>query len=216
MVLHGVTAEVPDARITAIVGANGAGKSSLLNVIAGVLPTIGGSVTTTGLERPAYVTQHSDVSDALPITVRAAVAMGRWARRGPWRRLTAEDRAVVDDCLARLDITAIADRRLGTLSGGQRQRALVAQGLAQRSGVLLLDEPTAGLDPRARILIDRALTVTRDEGVTVLRVTHDLATAGHADHCLLLRDGHLAAEGPPDSVLTPGQVAEAWGLPPLR
>jgi zinc/manganese transport system ATP-binding protein len=215
-VLRGITAAVPNARITAIVGANGAGKSSLLNVIAGVLPTIAGSVTTTGSERPAYVTQHSEVSDALPITVRATVAMGRWAHRGPWRRLTTKDRAVVEDCLARLDITSIAARRLGTLSGGQRQRALVAQGLAQQSGLLLLDEPTAGLDPHARTLIDEALTATRNEGTTVLRVTHDLAVAGQADHCLLLRDGDLVAEGPPSSVLTPEQVAEAWGLPPLR
>ncbi|WP_410641705.1 zinc ABC transporter ATP-binding protein AztA [Amycolatopsis sp. lyj-346] len=215
-VLRGITAAVPHARITAIVGANGAGKSSLLNVIAGVLPATSGSVTTTGPERPAYVTQHSDVPDALPITVRATVAMGRWAHRGPWRRLTTKDRAVVEDCLARLAITSIATRTLGTLSGGQRQRALVAQGLAQQSGLLLLDEPTAGLDPHARTLIDEALTAARDEGVTILRVTHDLAVADQADHCLLLRDGHLVGEGLPSAVLTPDRVAEAWGVPSLR
>jgi zinc/manganese transport system ATP-binding protein len=186
----------------------------LLNVIAGVLPTTSGSVTST--ERPAYVTQHSEVSHALPITVRATVAMGRWAHRGPWHRLTATDRAVVDHCLVRLDITSIATRRLGTLSGGQRQRALVAQGLAQQAGLLLLDEPTAGLDPHARTLIDEALNAARDEGVTIVRVTHDLAVANEADHCLLLRDGHLVDEGPPHSVLTPEQVAEAWGVPPVR
>jgi zinc/manganese transport system ATP-binding protein len=214
-VLRGITAVVPHGRITAIVGANGAGKSSLLNVIAGVLPAISGLVTTKGSERPAYVTQHSEVSDALPITVRATVAMGRWAHRGPWRRLTAKDRAVVEDCLARLDITSIADRKLGTLSGGQRQRALVAQGLAQQAGLLLLDEPTAGLDLHARTLIDEALTAACDEGVTILRVTHDLAVANQAGHCLLLRDGHLVGEGLPSSVLTPDQVAKAWGVPPL-
>jgi zinc/manganese transport system ATP-binding protein len=215
-VLRGITAVLPDARITAIVGANGAGKSSLLNVIAGVLPATRGSVTTKGPARPAYVTQHSEVSDALPITVRATVAMGRWAHRGPWRRLTAADRAVVERCLARLDIASIATRGLGTLSGGQRQRALVAQGLAQQAGLLLLDEPAAGLDLHARALIDEALTAARDEGVTVLRVTHDLAVAGRADHCLLLRDGHLVGDGPPSSVLTPERVAEAWGVPLLR
>ncbi|AXB41777.1 zinc ABC transporter ATP-binding protein AztA [Amycolatopsis albispora] len=215
-VLHGITAEVPDGRLTAVVGANGAGKSSLLNVIAGVLPTSAGSVTRRGQDRPAYVTQHSEVSDALPVTVRATVAMGRWAHRGPWRRLTKKDRALVEDCLERLDITSIADRRLGTLSGGQRQRTLVAQGLAQQSGLLLLDEPAAGLDLRARTLIDEALNAARDDGVTVLRVTHDLAVADQAEHCLLLRDGQLVAEGPPASVLTPEQVAEAWGVPTVR
>ncbi|MBN6040971.1 zinc ABC transporter ATP-binding protein AztA [Amycolatopsis sp. 195334CR] len=211
-VLRGVTAVVPEGRLTAVVGANGAGKSSLLNVIAGVLPASSGTVTR-GAARPAYVTQHSEVSDALPITVRATVAMGRWAHRGPWRRLTTKDRAVVEECLGRLDITSIAHRRLGTLSGGQRQRALVAQGLAQQSGLLLLDEPAAGLDLRARTLIDEALTATRRDGVTIVRVTHDLAVAERADHCLLLRDGRLVAEGAPRSVLTADRVADAWGVP---
>ncbi|MGC7100142.1 zinc ABC transporter ATP-binding protein AztA [Amycolatopsis lurida] len=215
-VLRGITAELPSRQLTAVVGANGAGKSSLLNVIAGVLPAISGSVRVGGADRPAYVTQHSEVSDALPITVRATVAMGRWAHRGPWRRLTKKDRAVVEECLERLDITSIAHRRLGTLSGGQRQRALVAQGLAQQSGLLLLDEPAAGLDLRARTLIDEALSAVRDDGVTVVRVTHDLAVADQADHCLLLRDGGLVAEGPPRSVLTPARVAEAWGVPVPR
>ncbi|RZS31142.1 zinc/manganese transport system ATP-binding protein [Herbihabitans rhizosphaerae] len=215
-VLRRVTAEVPAARITTVVGANGAGKSSLLNVIAGVLPVSSGSVVTGGCGRPAYVTQHSEVSDSVPITVRAAVTMGRWAHRGPWRRLTRRDRAVVDDCLARLDITSIADRRLGVLSGGQRQRALVAQGLAQQSDLLLLDEPSVGLDLPAQARIEEALQDAGRDGVTVLRVTHDLTVAGRADHCLLLSAGTLLAEGPPNTVLTPERVATAWGVPPIH
>lgn len=214
-VLRGITAVAPDARITAVVGPNGAGKSSLLNVIAGVLPATSGALTTSGSGRPAYVTQHSEVSDALPITVRDTVTMGRWAHRGPWRRLTRQDRAVVEECLARLDITAIADRKLGTLSGGQRQRALVAQGLAQQSDLLLLDEPSAGLDLHAHARIEDALDNARGQGVTVLRVTHDLTVAGRADHCLLLGTGTLVAEGPPSAVLTPERVATAWGVPPI-
>ncbi|MGW0515792.1 zinc ABC transporter ATP-binding protein AztA [Crossiella sp. NPDC003009] len=215
-VLRGITAVVPEARVTAIVGPNGAGKSSLLNVIAGVLPTTSGEVATTDSGRPAYVTQHSEVSDTLPITVRAAVTMGRWAHRRPWHRLTRQDREVVEECLARLDITAIAGRRLGTLSGGQRQRALVAQGLAQQSDLLLLDEPSAGLDLQAQARIEDALDEARREGVTVLRVTHDLTAAGRADHCLLLGAGALVAEGPPSTVLTPERVATAWGVPQVR
>lgn len=212
-VLHGITAVVPEARITAIVGPNGAGKSSLLNVIAGVLPVTSGSIVRGGSDRAAYVTQHSEVSGVLPITVRAAVAMGRWAHRGPWRRLTGRDRTVVEECLARLDITSIADRRLGTLSGGQRQRVLVAQGLAQQSDLLLLDEPAAGLDLRAQSHIDEALGAARRAGVTVLRVTHDLTVAERADHCLLLGEGRIVAQGPPSAVLTRERVAAAWGAP---
>lgn len=212
-VLRGVTAQVPHAQITVIAGANGAGKSSLLNLVAGVLPPTTGSVTRRDSGRVAYVTQQSEVSRSLPVTVRATVAMGRWAHRGAWRRLTTKDRQVVEECLTRLDITSIADRLIGTLSGGQRQRALVAQGLAQQSGLLLLDEPASGLDLHARNLIDEALRAALADGTTIMRVTHDLTVAGKADHCLLLRDGRLVAEGPPPSVLTPRQVADAWGIP---
>ncbi|WP_020635597.1 zinc ABC transporter ATP-binding protein AztA [Amycolatopsis alba] len=212
-VLRGITAHIPSARLTAIAGANGAGKSSLLNLVAGVLPPTAGSVTRRDPGLVAYVTQQSEVSQSLPITVRATVTMGRWAHRGHWRRLSELDRRIVRECLERLDITSIADRLIGTLSGGQRQRALVAQGLAQQAGLLLLDEPSAGLDLHARGLIDEALHATVAEGTTVLRVTHDLEVAGRADHCLLLRDGHLVGEGPPASVLTSERVADAWGLP---
>ncbi|WP_404799946.1 zinc ABC transporter ATP-binding protein AztA [Actinoalloteichus fjordicus] len=214
-VLVDVTARVPRSQVTAVVGANGAGKSSLLNVIAGTLPPTSGTLRRTGSRRPAYVVQRSDVSDALPITVRGTVEMGRWAHRGPWRRLTARDHAVVADCLARLDIRDLAERQLGALSGGQRQRALVAQGLAQEAELLLLDEPGAGLDLAAQTRIEDALAQACRDGVTVLRVTHDLDVARRADHCLLLRDGRLVAEGLPEAVLTPERVRAAWGVPDL-
>ncbi|RZQ62529.1 metal ABC transporter ATP-binding protein [Amycolatopsis suaedae] len=212
--LHGITATAPAERITAVVGANGAGKSTLLGVIAGVLPVVSGSVEV-ACARPALVTQHSEVSGTLPLTVRAAVSMGRWAHRGPWRRLSTEDRRIVAECMERLEIGDLAGRQLGTLSGGQRQRALVAQGLAQRASLLLLDEPAAGLDLAARRLIDDALAAARADGVTILRVTHDLAVAEAADHCLLLRDGRLVAAGPPEEVLTQDNVSTAWGVPRL-
>ncbi|WP_232667949.1 zinc ABC transporter ATP-binding protein AztA [Pseudonocardia sp. TRM90224] len=213
LALCGVSARIPASRITAVVGANGAGKSTLLDVIAGVRPLISGRVDRTGSGRPAYVAQRSDAPAALPITVRNVVAMGRWAHRGPWRRLTACDRAVVDDRMAQLGIQHLARAQLGALSGGQRQRVLVAQGLAQDADLLLLDEPAAGLDLQARRSIDDALRTAGARGVTVLRVTHDLGVAEHADHCLLLHRGTVLAEGAPAEVLTPERVAEAWGVP---
>ncbi|MBB5921093.1 zinc/manganese transport system ATP-binding protein [Actinoalloteichus hoggarensis] len=214
-ILVDVTAHIPRSQVTAVVGANGAGKSSLLNVIAGTLASTAGTVRRAGSRRPAYVVQRSDVSDALPITVRGTVEMGRWAHRGPWRGLTARDHAIVEDCLTRLGIEDLADRQLSALSGGQRQRALVAQGLAQQTELLLLDEPGTGLDLAAQTRIEEALEDARRDGMTVLRVTHDLATARRADHCLLLHDGRLVAEGPPPTVLTPERVRSAWGVPDL-
>jgi zinc/manganese transport system ATP-binding protein len=199
--LHGIRARIPRARVTTVVGPNGAGKSTLLDVLAGVLAPSAGGVERLVGRSPAYVVQRSAAPDTLPITVRATVAMGRWASRGPWRRLTPGDRAVVEDCLRRLDVHELAGRRLGTLSGGQRQRVLVAQGLAQESDLLLLDEPAAGLDAQARLRIGEVLTRAAADGVTVVAVTHDPAAAARADHCLLLREGRLVAEGPPQDVI---------------
>jgi zinc/manganese transport system ATP-binding protein len=215
-VLHVISTRIPRARITAVVGPNGAGKSTLLDVVAGVIAPMAGAVRRPGRDRPAYVVQHSAAPDALPITVRATVEMGRWSRRGPWRRLTPQDHAVVDAWMARLDIRQLADRPLGALSGGQRQRTLVAQGLAQESDLLLLDEPAAGLDLEARQRIDAALDQAAGSGVTVLRVTHDLEVAQRAGHCLLLQEGRLLADGPPAEVLTAAAVQQVWHIPRLR
>lgn len=215
IVLHDVTARIPRGRVTAVVGPNGSGKSTLLAVIAGIVAPAVGSLVPAG-QRPAFVVQRSAVPDALPITVRETVAMGRWAHRGPWRRLTRTDRAVVESCMRRLDVLGLAERQLGALSGGQRQRVLVAQGLAQDARLLLLDEPTAGLDLDAQRRIVDVLDDLRARGRTVVHATHDLAEAGRADHCLVLRQGRLVAAGPPHRALTPDTLQRAWGIPQLR
>ncbi|MDA2804232.1 zinc ABC transporter ATP-binding protein AztA [Nocardiopsis suaedae] len=193
-VLEGVDAAVPAGRATALVGPNGSGKSTLLGVLAGVHAPDSGRVERRHLRRPALVVQRSAVSDALPVTVRETVAMGRWEHLGPWRRPSARDRAVVAGCMERLDITDLADRPLGALSGGQRQRVLLAQGLAQQSDLLLLDEPSTGLDTRAQGAIQRVLEEVAAEGVTVVYATHDPESAARADHRLHLRHGRITAE----------------------
>ncbi|MFB7716425.1 MULTISPECIES: zinc ABC transporter ATP-binding protein AztA [unclassified Nocardia] len=200
-VLREITAEIPAGRVTALVGPNGSGKSTLLGVLAGVISPAAGTIARTGARRPALVVQHSGVPATLPITVRDTVAMGRWAHRGPWRRLTRDDRAVVRDCMDRMGIAGLADRRLTDLSGGQRQRALLARALAQESDLLLLDEPTTGLDIEAQQEISRTLRETAAAGVTVVHATHDRAEALDADHCVLLRDGTVADIGLPHDVM---------------
>ncbi|GLW98443.1 zinc ABC transporter ATP-binding protein AztA [Microtetraspora sp. NBRC 16547] len=212
--LREITARIPRCRVTAVVGPNGSGKSTLLGVLAGVIRPVSGSVERASTRRPGFVVQRSAVSDSLPITVREAVAMGRWAHRGPWRRLSARDQAVVDDCMARLGVLDLAARQLGALSGGQRQRALVAQGLAQEPDLLLLDEPTTGLDLEARRYVSDVLDDMTACGVTVVHATHDLAAARRADHCLLLDDGRLVAEGSPGQILTSETLGHLWGPTP--
>ncbi|MCR3723060.1 MULTISPECIES: zinc ABC transporter ATP-binding protein AztA [Prauserella salsuginis group] len=215
-VLHGVTARLPRGAVTAIVGPNGAGKSTMVGVIAGVVRPDSGRVTTPTATRPALVVQQSGLPEQLPITVRDVVRMGRWARRGPWRRLRRDDHRLVEDALDHLGIAHLARRRLSTLSGGQRQRALVAQGLVQHSEVLLLDEPAAGLDVAAQDAIAAALHSAAADGTAAVHVTHDLADADRADHCVLLAGGRVLAEGPPADVLTHEVVDHAWGLDRYR
>lgn len=195
---------------TALVGPNGSGKSTLLGVLAGVIKPTSGDLLRTGDRPPAFVPQRGAVGDALPLTVRQTVEMGRWGERGPWRRLTARDHATVDATLDRLSIGDLASRQLGELSGGQRQRTLIAQGLAQQSDLLLLDEPTTGLDPEARDRIGALLRALVADGVTIIQATHDLEVARAADACLLLQDGRLAGQGRPDQVLTTSSLTRIW------
>lgn len=212
-VLRRLSAHIPAFATTALVGPNGSGKSTLLGVIAGVIPVAAGEVAHRTDGRPAFVVQRSRVADVLPLTVRDAVAMGRWARRGPWRRLSRSDRRVVETSMERLGIADLAGRQLGEVSGGQRQRALVAQGLAQEAELLLLDEPTTGLDMAARQLITDVLAEAVADGVTVVQATHDLDAAREAECVLLLQEGRLVAAGAPDTVLTGEAVERIWHSP---
>ncbi|MFI2507578.1 zinc ABC transporter ATP-binding protein AztA [Streptomyces sp. NPDC018972] len=209
-VLHELDADIRALTTTALVGPNGSGKSTLLGVLAGVIQPTAGTLHHFGGRPPAFVPQRGAVGDALPLTVRQTVEMGRWGERGPWRRLTRQDRAAVDSALDRLGIADLAARQLGELSGGQRQRALIAQGLAQESDLLLLDEPTTGLDPEARERIATLLADLVDDGVTVVHATHDLDAARSADACLLLREGRLVGQGHPEQLLTPSTLARIW------
>jgi ABC-type Mn2+/Zn2+ transport system ATPase subunit len=208
--------EIPAGRVTAVIGPNGSGKSTLLNAIsglvalsAGCLEVLGGAPAA-GSRRVAYVLQSTRVSEFLPITVLEAVRMGRYAHRGLIGRFTAADHEAVRSAMDRLDITDLARRHLGTLSGGQRQRVFVAQGLAQRAPLFLLDEPTTALDVVSRNQITRAIAAERDRGVTVVLTTHDLAEARTADWVVVIA-GRVVAAGTPVDVCTPDVLGLAYG-----
>lgn len=207
--LTGASVSFPAGTSTALIGPNGAGKSTLLNVLAGIMVPSGGTAHTTG--RPAYVLQHNAAPPTLPLSVRETVAMGVWADRGMWRPLGESGKAVVAASMERLQISDLADRQLSELSGGQRQRAFVAQALAQRAGLLLLDEPVAGVDALARRHIGEAIEAEASRGVTVVTSTHDLADAASSDQVVLLVDGRQHAVGAPNEVLRPTVLAEVYG-----
>lgn len=206
--------EIPAGRITAVIGPNGSGKSTLLHAIAGLLRPMSGTIEVDGpgrrAHRVSYVLQVTKVNDALPITVREVVAMGRYGSAGTWRRLGASDRAAIDEAMERTAITGLAGRHLGELSGGQRQRVFIAQGLVQDHGLLLLDEPLTGIDLPTAQAIDEVIHDERERGCTVVLTTHDLTEAEAADHVILL-SGRVVAWGPPAAVLIPEHLVSAYG-----
>lgn len=214
VVLEVASLELPLAGMVALVGANGSGKSTLLAGLAGLLPPVAGELEVFGRQPPpvralAMVLQQHHADEALPLTVGEVVAMGRYAYRGLWRRLRGEDREAVDEALERLDIADLRHRQLAELSGGQRQRALVAQALAQRGRMLLLDEPVTGLDIPSRERIEAVLGDERADRPVVV-ATHDLEQARGADVAVLLA-GRVVAAGPPAHALAPERLLEAYG-----
>lgn len=203
---------IPPSSVTAIIGPNGSGKSTLLNAIAGLLSPSSGTIVTSAATRTdiAYVLQSTRVNQALPVTVREVVSMGRYARRGAYGRMTADDRNAVDEAMERTGISDIASKHLDELSGGQRQRVFVAQGLAQDHSILLLDEPLTGIDLTAAQAIDAVIHDEQRQGCTVVMTTHDLSEAQVASHVLLL-SGRVVAAGPPAEVLTRDNLVKAYG-----
>ena len=202
--------EIPRGGLTAVIGPNGSGKSTVLGGIAGLIEPASGSITIPDQARIAYVLQATKVNEALPVTVRELIQMGRYPSLGPFQRLRPEDRVAVDGAMADLDITNLAGKHLHELSGGQRQRVFLAQGIAQEHDILLLDEPLTGLDITSAQAIDRVIHHANRTGCTVVLTTHDLTSARAADHVLLMA-GRVVASGPPSEVLTPELLRTAYG-----
>ncbi|GHJ07285.1 hemin import ATP-binding protein HmuV [Micromonospora humidisoli] len=217
-VLDRVDLAVRAGELHALVGPNGAGKSTLLAAVSGDLPLAAGTVEVDGRPlaewsavelamRRAVLTQHSVLS--FPFGVVEVVRMGR----SPWagRPEEAHDDAVVAETMRRCDVIRFAARPFPSLSGGEQARVALARVLAQQTGVLLLDEPTAALDLHHQELVMRIARERAEAGDAVVVVLHDLALAGaYADQVTLLADGRVRAAGPPDTVLTAPLLSEVY------
>jgi zinc transport system ATP-binding protein len=213
-VLDHVSFELERGEFVALAGPNGSGKSTLMRVLLGVLPPTRGTVEVLGspparLEqrwRIGYVPQRPVIAPQLPATVEEVVAAGRLARRGWWRRFGPADRAAVDDALDTVALTDLRRRRLGELSGGQQQRAFIAKALASEPELLVLDEPTTGVDQASqRRFRDALVHLARDRRAAVLLVSHELgAVADDLDRILLLRRGSVAFDGKPADLAASG------------
>ena len=220
LALDDVSLTLRRGTICGLVGMNGSGKSTLFKSIMGTVKPDRGSVAIAGLSPKqarragivGYVPQSEDVDWSFPLSVHDVVMMGRYGFQGFTRRPRPADRAAVADALDRVELTDLADRRIGALSGGQRKRAFVARGLAQGADVLLLDEPFAGVDRRSEATITELLRGLADGGATVLVSSHDLeALPRLADQAILLLR-RVLFHGDPDVALQPEQLARAFGL----
>ncbi|OYC97822.1 metal ABC transporter ATP-binding protein [Microbacterium sp. Yaish 1] len=218
--LDDVHLAVAPGRVTALIGMNGSGKSTLFKSITGLVRPASGRVSIAG-QTPAaarrrgligYVPQSEDVDWTFPVSVRDVVMMGRYGHLGPTRRPRPEDHRAVDAALERVELSELADRQIGRLSGGQRKRAFVARGIAQDAGILLLDEPFAGVDKKSEATIVRLLRELAADGRTVLVSTHDLhALPSLADEAVLLLR-RVVFQGAVDEALRPELLARAFGL----
>ena len=201
---------IPHGALTAIIGPNGSGKSTVLSGLAGLVTPAAGAITIHDDAPIAYVLQATKVNEALPVTVRELVRMGRYSSLGTFQRLGRRDREEVTRAMIDLDIDRIAGRHLHELSGGQQQRVFLAQGIAQDHEILLLDEPLTGLDITSAQAIKTVIHHATADGCTVVLTTHHMAFARAADHVLLMA-GSVVASGPPEEVLTPENLRVAYG-----
>jgi ABC-type Mn2+/Zn2+ transport system ATPase subunit len=214
MALDGVSLTLPAGIALGIVGPNGSGKSTLLKTIAGLVTPSAGTVAVFG-QRPrdlrpgtvGYVPQIEDVDWQFPASVRDVVAMGRYPRLGAFARFGAKDRAAVDGALAALDLTHLATRHISQLSGGQQQRAFVARAIAQEPQLLLLDEPTTGVDAATEEALLTVIRALVQRGMPVLMTTHDLDRAAEWFDRLIVVDRRVLADGDPLTVLESGAYA---------
>lgn len=190
-VIHDVSVDLAFGAVTAIAGPNGSGKSTLIELLAGTLAPRTGRITRAA--EVALVVQRPDVPGSLPLTLRDTVAMGTWRRgRGGHR---ADPRPAIAEAIARVGLTGLERRPFADLSGGQRQRALIAQAIALRPAILLLDEPASGLDADSRERARRILAEEAARGAAVACVTHDDA-AIDAAHRVIRLTAAQEASGP--------------------
>jgi ABC-type Mn2+/Zn2+ transport system ATPase subunit len=196
----------------AVIGPNGAGKSTLIKAVLGMLPITSGDIhlhTPNGTP-PGYVPQHEAVNLEFPVTVRDVVMMGRHRQIG-WLRMPARrDRVAVDDALARVGLSALANRQIGELSGGQRRRAFIARALAQEADLLLLDEPMSGVDVDGQIALMEVLDALNRDGLTILMTTHDLDLAFRRFGRVMALRRCLVAFGTPAEVYTPEVLMQVY------
>lgn len=214
LALDEISLQIHPGDFVGIVGPNGSGKTTLLRTILGLKSPAAGSVRiygecpgcTAAYRRVGYVPQNATQTEqAFPASALEIVLLGRVGQRGLLRRLTGQDRRIAREALDRVGVADLADRPIGELSGGQRQRVFLAKALASRPDLLILDEPTTGVDPQAREsfynLIDR---LNHDDGLTIVLVSHDTQVMQSVAHRVVVLNQRLLFDGTPSELEAAG------------
>ena len=208
-VLHGVDFRVGPGEVVALLGANGSGKSTAVCAIMGLVRPAAGTVSLFGTpqetfsdwRRIGYVPQRSTAQSGVPATVTEVVSTGRLSRRRAFRRFNARDRAAVAEAVELVGLTERAHTNVAELSGGQQQRVLIARAAASEPDLLVLDEPTAGVDLTSQRIFASALARFVASGRSVLVVLHETGPLRTLiDRVAVLRGGHVVQDGHPDTV----------------
>ena len=220
-ILHDLSLSIPKNSITAIVGPNGCGKTTLLRVLTGQLSPTGGSITLCSKALSAYGRKELARTVALlpqtrstpDLTVETLVQHGRYPHLGLPRRLTGKDLTIVRTAMEQTDVAPLAHRPIRELSGGQQQRAYIAMALAQDTELIVLDEPTTHLDLNRQFELLDLIGQLRQAGKTIVLVLHDLDHAlRFSDQLILLEAGRLVQQGTPRELLRSGTLEQVFRI----
>ena len=204
-IVHDVSLQVHRGEVVAVLGANGSGKTTLVRGVLGLARVLAGEIRVLGAPvgrrgdgaRIGYVPQRHTVGGTIPSTVREVVSSGRLPRLGWLGRMRAADRAAVQSAIDAVDLTDLADTDIADLSGGQQRRGLIARALASEPQVLIMDEPTAGVDQASQHALARTVARLVQLGVTLVIVTHEVGPLTDVvTRSIVIQEGRIAYDGP--------------------
>ena len=234
-VLSDIDLAVNRGDVLAVLGSNGSGKSTLIRGMLGIAELLSGEVLLFGEPRSqfrdrwriGFVPQRNQLAGSLPVTVREVAESGRIARNPMWKRFGTADRDAVDRALDTVGLADLSNRPLQSLSGGQQRRVAIARALATEPDLLILDEPTAGVDAETQARLAETLERLSASGTTVVLIEHELGMVAHLiGRVVVMKHGRVSYDGPPDAAhrhhvdhehhvhdsepLRPGTGLEGW------